>query len=135
MTVAAAIHLIDDRQIEIAAPQKIGVERVDPQIVDGGVSGQQRLPEHLPTEDLRATDIAALAAKQVDFQSLEFELLQQIGEPTIHVQPTPSRFCMTGLVVVYCRNCFFSGYSQLWMPNAARAASWNPERISFFLPG
>jgi hypothetical protein len=22
---------------------------------------------------------------------------------------TPRRFCMTGLVVVYCRNCLFSG--------------------------
>lgn len=107
---------------------------MDSQIVDGRIGREQCLPEHLPAEDLRATDIATLTAKQVDLKTLEFELLQQIGEPAIHAQPTPSRFCMTGLVVVYCKNCFFSGYSQLWIPNAASAASWKPERISFFLP-
>ena len=36
---------------------------------------------------------------------------------------TPSRFCMIGLVVVYCRNCFFSGNRWCWMPKAASAAS------------
>ena len=50
-------------------------------------------------------------------------------------QATPSRFCMIGLVVVYCRNCFLSGNSQACTPKAASAASWKPDRISFFLPG
>ena len=30
---------------------------------------------------------------------------------------------MIGLVVVYCRNCFFSGYRWCWIPKAASAAS------------
>jgi hypothetical protein len=44
-------------------------------------------------------------------------LPQQVGKARIHgglaqhgqVPVTPRRFCITGLVVVYCRNCFFSG--------------------------
>ena len=48
---------------------------------------------------------------------------------------TPSRFCMIGLVVVYCRNCRFSGNRWCWIANAASAASWKPLKISFFFPG
>ncbi len=47
----------------------------------------------------------------------------------------PSRSCMSGLVVVYCRRTFFSGSMRALAANAASAASWKPLRISFFLPG
>ena len=48
---------------------------------------------------------------------------------------TPSRSCMIGLVVVYCRWTFSLGFNRALMANAASAASWNPDRISFFFPG
>ena len=40
----------------------------------------QRLAEHLPAEHLRAAGVAALAAKQVDLEPFELELLLQVGE-------------------------------------------------------
>ena len=48
---------------------------------------------------------------------------------------TPSTLCSFGLVVVYCKKTFFSGKTYLEAPKAARAHSWKPERMSFFLPG
>lgn len=113
VSVTAAIDLIHDGSVEIAATQKIGVQRVHLEIVDGLIRRHERLPEDLPAVNLRAADVATLAAKQVDLESLEFELPQQIDHAYVHDAVTPKRFCITGLVVVYCKNCFFSGYSQL----------------------
>lgn len=48
---------------------------------------------------------------------------------------TPRTLCSLGDVVVYCMWIFFSGKIYGAAPNAARAASWKPDRISFFLPG
>lgn len=48
---------------------------------------------------------------------------------------TPSTLCSLGLVVVYCRCTFLSGLMKGMAPKAARAHSWKPLRISFFLPG
>ncbi len=42
---------------------------------------------------------------------------------------------MIGLVVVYCRCTFFVGFRYSAIAKAASAASWNPLRMSFFLPG
>ena len=42
---------------------------------------------------------------------------------------------MSGLVVVYCRCTFLPGSRYSLIANAASAASWKPDRISFFLPG
>ena len=39
----------------------------------------------------------------------QLELAQQIRQLADQGAATPNRFCITGLVVVYCRNCFFSG--------------------------
>ena len=48
---------------------------------------------------------------------------------------TPSTLCSFGLVVVYCRWMRLSGKMYGAAANAASAASWKPDRISFFLPG
>lgn len=48
---------------------------------------------------------------------------------------TPSTLCSLGLVVVYCKCTFLSGKIKGMAPKAASAHSWNPERMSFFLPG
>jgi hypothetical protein len=68
-------------------------------ILDRGACRHERLAEHLSAKYLRGSNVAALAAKQVDLEALERqyadEILQQL------VQVTPRRFCMMGLVVVY----------------------------------
>ncbi len=77
----------------------------------------QRLSQHLAAEHLRTADVAALAAKQIDLEPFERHDLDQIFEQLIHrftrgLNPspaTPNRFCMIGLVVVYCKNWRFSG--------------------------
>ena len=71
VTIATAIDLIDDRRSEIAAPQKIRVQRVHDAPFGGRIGGTQSLPQHLPTEHLRTADITALTAKQTVFQLLE----------------------------------------------------------------
>ena len=69
------------------------------------------LAEHLAAEDLRAADVAAHAAEQIDLELFELEQAQQLGKAGMHqAVATPRRFCMAGLVVVYCRNCFLAGY-------------------------
>ncbi len=68
--------------------------------------------QYLPPEYLRRTDIAALPPEQVVLEPFERHDIDQILEQLVHDQagpPTPSRFCMMGLVVVYCRNWRFSG--------------------------
>ena len=110
VTVAAAIDLVDDGPVEVAATQEISVERMHLTTrIDRRVGCGERLAEHLPAEDLWATDISALAAEKIDLQPLELELAQQIRQLADQDAVTPNRFCITGLVVVYCRNCFFSG--------------------------
>src|SRR5258707_4593274 len=83
--------------------------------------GHKSLAQHLSAEYLRTPDIAALTAKQVQLEPFERHHLDQIIEQLIHSAPqiesawpasgpaTPRRFCMMGLVVVYCKNCRFSG--------------------------
>jgi hypothetical protein len=52
--------------------------------IDGGARRDQRLPEHLAAEHLRAADVAALAAEQVELDALELEQAQQVIEQVIH---------------------------------------------------
>ena len=89
---------------------------MDLAVLHRGGRRHQRLAEHLSAEYLRTADVTALSAKQIDFQALERHHLDQIFEQLIHDFPsahsapaTPNRFCMMGLVVVYCKNCRFSG--------------------------
>jgi hypothetical protein len=54
----------------------------------------------------------AVATEDVDLEPLELEQFLQGCEARIHARyspATPRRFCIAGLVVVYCRNCFFAG--------------------------
>ncbi len=53
-------------------------------------SGGEGLPEHLPAENLRAADIAALATKQVDLQLLELEQRQQVGDALVQSLRAPA---------------------------------------------
>jgi hypothetical protein len=83
-TVARSIDLVDDRRIDIAAPQKIRVQRMRNAAVDRVMRGGQRLPDDLSAENLRTADVAALAAKNIIFDALESQQLQQIVENRAH---------------------------------------------------
>ena len=48
---------------------------------------------------------------------------------------SPSLWCSSVEVVVYCSRVFSSGRSRATAPKAASVASWKPQRMSFFLPG
>ena len=78
--VAAAIHLVDDRRVEIAAAQEVRVQRVHEAPLDRAAGRHQRLAEHLSAEHLRAADVAALAAEQVLLEPLEVEQPDQVRE-------------------------------------------------------
>ena len=82
--VAAAVHLVDDRRVEVAAAQEIRVQRMHGAALDGAARGHERLPEHLSAEHLRTADVAALAAEQVHLEPLELEHFQQVGEDGVH---------------------------------------------------
>ena len=84
VAVEAAIHLIDDGGVAIAAPQEIRVQRVHHARFDGGGRGAQGLPEHLSAEYLRSADVAALTAEQIHLELLELEQRQQVPEPLVH---------------------------------------------------
>ena len=84
VTVEAAINLVNDRRVEIAAPQKIRVQRVTGAGIDRTVGSNQRLPEHLATEYLWAADVATRAAEQIDLERLEIEERQHVGQALIH---------------------------------------------------
>ena len=112
--VAAAVHLEHDRHLQVAAAQEIGVQRVHLPLLDGARGRDQRLAKHLPAEYLRRTHVAAVAAEQVVLDPLEVEDLQEIRQARLTSRAhsggaTPSRSRMIGLVVVYWRNCRFSG--------------------------
>src|SRR6266702_1731143 len=83
-TIQAAVHLVHNRRVEIAAAQEVGVQRVHYPVRDRCRSGGQGLSQHLTAEHLRTADIAAFATKQVDLERLQLEQIQQIGNLGIH---------------------------------------------------
>ncbi len=59
-----------------------------------------------------------------------------VDQKTIEFWPySPSLWCSSVEVVVYCSRVFSSGRSRATAPKAASVASWKPQRMSFFLPG
>ncbi len=76
LTVQASVDLVDDRRVEIAAAEEVGVQGMHDTALHRGAGGAERLAEHLSAKDLRAADVAAFAAKQVDLDLLELEQTQ-----------------------------------------------------------
>src|SRR6202034_3709842 len=78
-TVATAVDEVDDRRIEVPTPQEIGMQRMrDAPGFHGAIRGPQPLPQHLAAKYLRAADVAAHTAEQIDLELLEFEHTQQL---------------------------------------------------------
>ena len=86
MPIEAAVDLVNDRRVVVAAPQEIGVQRVHHARLHRGGCGRQCLAEHLAAEHLRTADVAARAAEQVELEPLELEQLEQVLEALIHGQ-------------------------------------------------
>ena len=59
------------------------------------------------------------------------------GKTAIYLEAfsTPSSVCSRLLVVVYCSGIALPGNTMAVAAQAARVASWKPQRMSFFLPG
>ena len=84
-TVATAVDEVDDRRVEIPASQEIRVQRMRDAIrLHGAVGGPQALPQYLTAEHLRAADVAAHAAKQVDLEAFQLQQPQQLGKTCVH---------------------------------------------------
>ena len=79
-TVAGAVDLVHDRRIGITRTQKVCVQRMHGTIFDRTTGGDQRLAEHLPAEDLRITNIAALAAKYIELDRFQVQQRHEVGE-------------------------------------------------------
>ena len=83
-TVPDAVHLVDDGGLHVAGQQKVGVQRVGGAAFDGPARRHQRLAHHLPPEHAAAAEGAREAAKQVDLQGFEVELVEQVLQAGIH---------------------------------------------------
>ena len=84
VAIATAIHLIDNRGVDITAAQKIAVQGMTGTRLHGQRRGHQGLTQHLPTEDLRITDVTTFAAKQVELEPLERQQANQVSKEFIH---------------------------------------------------
>ena len=112
---AAAVALLVRAGLRM---QPVHGETVDVDPVQGGFVGvPQRAFAHLHVAGKGDGDLAAHGVQS------------KVGDST------PRILCSFGEVVVYCMWIFLSGKMYGAAPKAASAASWKPDRISFFLPG
>jgi len=110
--------------------QRIGRhEQAEPRIADAEAPGELRPERHHHHE---VHDVRELDAGEREQQR---PLVDARGFQSNTGVSTPSTLCSFGLVVVYCRWMRLSGNTCGAAPKAASAASWKPERMSFFLPG
>src|SRR5690606_378735 len=71
-TVARALDVVDDRLLDVARTQEVGVRRMRAACaVDRLLRGREGLAEHLAAEYVARADVAALAAEQVVLEAFE----------------------------------------------------------------
>ena len=87
LAVAGAVHVVDDRRLDVARAQEVGVDRVHVALAVGVQAGAERLlrgrqglAQHLAAEDVLGADVAALAAEEVVLEALEAEQVDQFGD-------------------------------------------------------
>ena len=79
--VAGLVDQIDDRVLDVAGAQEVGVHRVhDPRPVHGALRRAQRLPQHLPAEHELRADVAALAAEDRVLDALQAHQIEQFDQ-------------------------------------------------------
>jgi hypothetical protein len=73
-------HVIDDRRLDVAGTQKVGVQAVH-HAGPPRCAGPQTAPDPAPVHRTRTrTDVAALAAEQVLLQAFELEQIDQFAD-------------------------------------------------------
>jgi len=83
--ITGAIDVINNRRLDIARAQEIGVQRVHGAVgFDCLLGSGKRLPEHLAAKYIAGADVATGASKQVVFQSLKRQQIQQFGYNGLH---------------------------------------------------
>jgi hypothetical protein len=78
--VADAVDLVDDRNLGIAAEQKVGVQRMrraQRQIFDRAAGRHQRLADHLAAEHPLPAVLRRAPAEQIELERLQVENFQQ----------------------------------------------------------
>jgi hypothetical protein len=95
LPVAAAIHLVHDGRVEISAPQEVRMQRMHDTPFHRARGGGQGLTQHLAAEHLRAADVAALAAKQIQLELFELEQGEHIGRLRLHAPLSSAAFSRT----------------------------------------
>ena len=60
------------------------MQRMHGSVGDCIACSRQCLTKHLPAKHLRRADVAAFATKDIVFDALEFEQVEQVGEDRIH---------------------------------------------------
>jgi hypothetical protein len=83
-TVTRTIYFVNDRRVDIAASQKVSVQRVRHATVDGVMRRGKCLAENLSAEDLCAADVATFSAEDVVFDALQAQQPQEILENGVH---------------------------------------------------
>jgi hypothetical protein len=83
-TVPRTIHFVDDLRRHIAATQEIRMQRVRHSALNRMLRRGQRLPQNLTAENLCTANVAALTAKYVVFNALQFEECNQIVKYRVH---------------------------------------------------
>ncbi len=72
--VTDTIHLIDNRDRRVAGSHEIGMQGMDvPFWLNCALRSDQRLPDHLPTENPLPANLWAVAAEQVHFKRFQIE--------------------------------------------------------------
>ena len=115
--VADTVHIVDHGQGRIAGPEKIGVQAVGFSIRRHGlIGGRQGLAQHLAAENAAESQILALTAKDIFFDLLQFEQVQQFRQHLVfdangHGNPPPGMLGSSGMntAVPLCPDSMTSG--------------------------
>src|SRR5690606_12449212 len=85
--VARPVGLVADRRGDVAGLEEVGVQRVrGARLGQRRLRGRQRLSQHLAPENVLGTDVAALAAEQIDLEALERKQVDQLGNGGGHAR-------------------------------------------------
>jgi hypothetical protein len=77
--VADRLHVVDDRQVDPSGQQEVRVQRVHhPGDRHRARGGDQRLGQHLPTEDPLQQGVGLSRPEEVDLDLLEIEQIDQL---------------------------------------------------------
>jgi len=82
LAVAVALHLVDDRHVDVAFAHEIGVQAVRRAVLrDGAAGGDERLPDHLTAEQALEALLGVAPAEEVLLDAFEVERGDEVADP------------------------------------------------------